>query len=597
MTRKNRSKYRSLLDIIFKMTEAQDTNRILKILLDGALELVGAKYGSIFKLDYPTGNIINIHSLPSQISSLQEIPWGTGVVGKALKEKRTVIVKDNNLSQFYLKSWERMRSEIAIPIIVENIPIRVETRIETGTKRIGVLSIEHIKTNYFSEADSDLLKNLTRYAAIRIEDIESNLKLTKLRKKEREITEENKDYNQIIDLVTDSIVEILQFNDIVNISIVNLERGTIETKHIKGIPLERQEEFKKGAIHPLSEVDGRLDIQAEIILNKQIKVPNPNDPALDRKLADDFEHEKLVRVFIPMIEATNDLAIGTVECGYQKEYREYIYERDVQILESFVNHAVQALEKRKKDWLEIVTHELRNPMLGIRNHADILSRHWKDWEALRPDLVKAKLDDISTDCAILFYQVSQLEFLLGTNTSPNLKTQEVSACNEIIKVFKQLKPQLKSRGFSNDGIEYQFDDRARKMKIYTDRARLNQIIYNLLINSIKYAEEDPNKFKIRIQVDVYSQAEKEYLRIRFQDYGVGINYDESKKVFQLGYRGKEIKHKQQGSGIGLSISKDLASKIGVSLLLTHIKRPTEFQLLIPYNRAVIIKNSFARKLN
>lgn len=602
MNPKKRSEYRSLLDIIFKMTEAQDINSILGILLDGALELVGAKHGSIFKLDYPTGKIINIHSLPSKISSLQEISWGTGIVGKALKEKRTVIVKDNNLPQWkdvYLKSWQGMRSEIAIPIVVENIPVRVETRIEKGTKRIGVLSIEHMNLNYFSETHSDLLRNLTRYAAIRIEDIESNMKLTQLREKEREIAEESKDYSQIIELVIDSIIEILQFNDIVNISLVNLEQGTIETKHIKGIPPERQAEFKKGAIHPLSEVDGRLDIQAEIILDKQIKVPNSNDPALDRKLADDFEHEKLVRVFIPMIEATNDLAIGTVECGYQKEYREYIYERDVQILESFVNHAVQALEKRKKDWLEIVTHELRNPMIGIRNHADILSRHWRDWEDLRPDLVNAKLDDISTDCAILFYQVSQLEFLLGTNTSPNLKIQEVSVRNEITKVFKQLKPQLRSRGFSNDGIDTQFDDRAKKVKIYTDRARLNQIIYNLLINSIKYAEEEPSKFKIEIKADICLQVEKEHLRIRFQDYGVGINDDEIKKVFQLGYRGREIKHKEQGSGIGLSISKELASKIGVDLLLTKTKQPTEFQLMIPcnLNRHVIVKNTFITRLN
>ncbi len=342
-----RSKYRSLLDIIFKMTEAQDIDKILKILLDGALELVGAKHGSIFKLDYPTGKIVNTHSLPSQIPNLQEIPWGQGIVGKALKEQRTVIVKDHNLPQWkgiYLKSWENMQSEIAIPIIVENIPIRVETRIETGTKRIGVLSVEHIKTNYFSQADGDLLKNLTRYAAIRIEDIESNLKLTQLRQKEREIAEENKDYKQIIDLVTDSIIEILQFNDIVHISLVNLEQRTIESKYIKGLSLDREEEFKKRAIHPLDS----NDIQSDIIRNRKIEVPSANDKRIDRELANIFNHDELVRVFIPMIEAANDRVIGTVECGYQKEYREYIYERDLQILESFVHQAVQALEKRKK---------------------------------------------------------------------------------------------------------------------------------------------------------------------------------------------------------------------------------------------------------
>jgi signal transduction histidine kinase/GAF domain-containing protein len=570
-----RSKYRSLLDIIFKMTEAQDIDKILKILLDGALELVGAKHGSIFKLDYPTGKIVNTHSFPSQISKLQEIPWGEGIVGKALKDKKIVLVKDNNLPQWkdrYLKSWEKMRSEIAIPIVLENIPVRIETRIETGTKRIGVLSIEHIKINYFSEADGILLKNLTRYAAIRIEDVESNFKLTQLRTKEREIAEENKDYKQIIDLVTDSIIEILQFNDIVHISLVNLEQRTIESKYVKGISsLEREENFKKRAIHPLDSDD----IQADIIRNRKIEVPRANDERLDRQLADDFNHDKLVRVFIPMIEVANDQAIGTVECGYQKEYREYIYERDVQILESFVNHAVQALEKRKKDLLEIITHELRNPILGIRNHADILSRRWQD---LRPDVVTAKLDDIVTDTELLFYQVRQLEVMMGNRKASRITIQSVSIYNEIIKVIKQLKPLLRDRNFSYDNISYRFVDSTQYLKIKTDRVRLNQVFYNLLMNSIKYAGKDPSKFRIDIKIE--KLPSENYCRIVFQDYGIGVEETETKLIFQYGFRSSQARRSEQGSGMGLSISKDLIAKLGGELMLNQCYQPTEFEVII-----------------
>jgi signal transduction histidine kinase len=572
--KQKRSKYRSLLDIIFKMTEAQDIDKILKILLDGALELVGAKHGSIFKLDYPTGKIVNTHSLPSQIPNLQEIPWGQGIVGKALKEKKTVLVKDNNLPQWkdrYLKSWEKMRSEIAIPIVLENIPVRVETKIETGTKRIGVLSVEHIKTNYFSQADGDLLKNLTRYAAIRIEDVESNTKLTQLRQKEREIAEENKDYKQIIDLVTDSIIEILQFNDIVHISLVNLEQRTIESKYIKGISLDREEDFKKRAIHPLNS----NDIQADIIRNRKIEVPSMNDERLDRELADDFNHDKLVRVFIPMIEVANDQAIGTVECGYQKEYREYIYERDVQILESFVNHAVQALEKRKKDLVEIITHELRNPILGIRNHADILSRRW---QGLRTDVVNAKLDDIVTDTEILFYQVRQLEVMMGNRKASKITIQSVSIYNEIIKVIKQLKPLLRDRDLSYDNISYQFADGTQYLKLKTDRARLNQIFYNLLMNSIKYANKEPSSFRIDIKIE--KLPSDNYCKIIFQDYGIGIEEGEKKLIFQYGFRSGQARRLEQGSGMGLSISKDLIARLGGELILNQCRQPTEFEVII-----------------
>jgi signal transduction histidine kinase len=568
--------FKRLVKIFFELMEAQDVNLLMEILLDGALSLVNAEHGSIYRLDYRTGQMKIVHSRPKGFIALADKEWEEGIIGLALKSYKVQSISDikiDHRNEIYVTDWEGMRSEMALPIVRDNISVRVGTEIsKEGRKRIGVLNIESKHKNAFNDEQVGFLTHLVQFAAIIIENLESDLKLEQLRRVEQEISDSRLDYEQIINLVIKSIIDILIF-DVVNVSIVNFENNTISSQYLEGMTEDKKEDFLRRASHLLNS----NDIQAHIVRVKKIEVPESGDERFDQQLADDFDHKRIVRVFIPMIESARELAIGSVECGYERKYREYIYERDVQILETFVNKATEALEKRKKNSLEVIAHELRNPILEIRNHSDRLLRKWKN--GLRDDQIDAKLKDIKTDAEILFYQVRQLEVAMGTNTYPGLKIEEVFISNEIIKVFTQLNLEMRGKGFSTSGVEYQFDDQTRKISIFTDRARLNQVIYNLLINSIKYAEEDVDKFKIRIKID---NSKSDELRVRFQDYGIGIREEEKDEIFKPRFRGSETKNKAQGAGIGLSVCKDLITKLGGDIILFSLKQPTEFQLTIPY---------------
>jgi signal transduction histidine kinase/putative methionine-R-sulfoxide reductase with GAF domain len=570
--------FKQLVKIFFELTEAQDIDRLMEILLDGALSLVNAEHGSIYRLDYRTGQMKIVHSRPKGFIALADKEWEEGIIGLALKSYEVQSISDvkiDHRNEIYVTDWEGMRSEMALPIVRGSISVRVGTEIsKEGRKRIGVLNIESKHKNAFNGEQVGFLTHLVQFAAIIIENLESDLKLEQLRRVEQAISDSSKDYEQIIDLVIKSIIDILIF-DVVNVSIVNFENNTISSQYLEGMMIEdEKEDFLRRASHPLNS----NDIQAHIVRVKKIEVPESGDERFDQQLADDFNHKRLVRVFIPMIDPANELAIGSVECGYKREYREFIYERDVQILENFVSRATGALTQRGKSSLEVIAHELRNPILGIRNHADRLLRQWKN--GLRDDQIEAKLEDIKTDAEILFYHVRQLEVTMGTNIYPGLKIEEVFISNEIIKVFTQLNLEMRGRGFRASGVEYLFDDQTRKISVLTDRARLNQIIYNLLINSIKYAKEDPSEFKIRIKID--NSKLDEYVKVRFQDYGIGIKEEEKDTIFTQGFRGSETKNKAQGAGLGLSICKNLIAKMGGDIVLVNLKQPTEFQITIPY---------------
>jgi transcriptional regulator with GAF, ATPase, and Fis domain len=273
--------------------------------LDGALELVclginspkkDDVIGEISELDYFTGELKIIHQSKDKGQN-PYLKLGQGLTGKALKEKK--VIRANNLlspewEKIYEKYWDEARSEIAVPIFVENIPVRQEENVELGYKLIGVLNIESRELDAFSQTHAKYLSLLTRYAAILIDKQQSDQKLNKLRKIEREITNLVR-HNEIMEKLIDSVFDILDFH-MVNISLVNFDAKTIKSEFVKirGKDKSKVEQFKKEADHPL----GSTDIQAWVVRERKIVVPQDiDDPRFDSTIRDKFGHKKAHQSF------------------------------------------------------------------------------------------------------------------------------------------------------------------------------------------------------------------------------------------------------------------------------------------------------------
>ncbi|MEM9272122.1 MAG: GAF domain-containing protein, partial [Cyanobacteria bacterium P01_F01_bin.143] len=334
-------KLHELTDIMLRITNSSEIDELDNLLLEGALKLITSARIMIFRLDYETGKLNVVQSnIPLNLN--KSIGYGTGIIGKALEEKTPIVINDINNSSFkdnYSSYWQDTKSQLVIPILIDKIQVRVGTNIEEGSKIIGVLSLESVEINAFNESEQDLLWSLAGHAAIEIERIRSEKKLLNLRAIEQKIANEQ-NYEKIMEAVLDGITKTLKF-DIVNISLVNQERTCIKSEYIRGIPQDKVSEFKNKADHKLTSID----IQADLVRTKEIEVPPQVDKRFDLDVYEEFGHRNVVRVFIPMIETLSNLVIGTVEAGYNRKYRQYIYEWDVQILESFVNVVVQALER------------------------------------------------------------------------------------------------------------------------------------------------------------------------------------------------------------------------------------------------------------
>ena len=563
------------------MSEERDVEKILRLLLTNSLRLVGVNWGWVRRLNPSTGEL-EVTSKIGTSDTPRPLKFSEGINWKAIIEREPQLAEDvqsDKWKDWYVEFSSETRSELAIPLVLDNVLVREGSKTKLRSRAIGVLNLESPEVGAFHAAHLTYLWPLIRQAALLIDRVEAEQKAAGLREVEREIVGKM-NWREVLETVVKGITGTLGFER-VNVSLVDAAKNVIKSEYIVGIPDDEVEVFKKMAIHSLDS----KDIQADIVRTRKIEVPEQNDSRFDSKIFEQFKHQDLIRVFMPMIAASSGEVIGTIEAGYERSYRDFIYERDIGFLQSFISYAVEAIEPSRLALLETVSHELRSSIVGIRSNAEYLkflgANHSEYLKSLSngffSEMMINKLHDILADSEILLLNVGELEYFMG-RTSPAAKIEETWVVRDIlIKTVNQLKPLVRERRFDPKRIEYPRFESGR-IRIFVEKARLNQVVFNLLLNSIKYAEDSPDKFSIEISI---SERKGNFI-IKFVDWGMGIKPGLEQKIFEYGFRTPEARAKNvSGSGLGLTIAKDRMLELGGDLLLTHNHHPTEFQMWIP----------------
>jgi signal transduction histidine kinase/CheY-like chemotaxis protein len=116
--------------------------------------------------------------------------------------------------------------------------------------------------------------------------------------------------------------------------------------------------------------------------------------------------------------------------------------------------------------------------------------------------------------------------------------------------------------------------------VYSDPMRLRQIIFNIVANAIKFT----NKGSVTVDVEtVFAEDKKIKLRIVVADQGIGISADIAKKLFRPFMQASESNtRKFGGTGLGLSLSKSLAQRLGgdVELLRSEPNKGSIFVIVV-----------------
>lgn len=139
----------------------------------------------------------------------------------------------------------------------------------------------------------------------------------------------------------------------------------------------------------------------------------------------------------------------------------------------------------------------------------------------------------------------------------------------------------------NEGIKINLENESKDPALFFDRESIEKVLFNLLSNAVKFT---PEKGEITVVVEdrqaIIRGADFEVIRIRIKDNGVGIPADQIKHIFDRFHQvDGTVSRVQEGTGIGLSLVKELVDLHGGSISVTSsVGDGTEFSITLPKGR-------------
>lgn len=214
-------------------------------------------------------------------------------------------------------------------------------------------------------------------------------------------------------------------------------------------------------------------------------------------------------------------------------------------------HRNQRDARQKTSFVANVSHELKTPLTTIRMYAELLGeRRIGD-----PAKQQSYLQTIIRESQRLTRLVNNvLDF-------SRLEQGRKEFAREPVDLAALLHQQLDSQllRLEEAGMQLLRSIEVSEAPIASDRDALEQIVLNLLDNAIKYAASGKS-------LTVALQPGKGSWVVRFQDRGPGIPAAHRRQVFEKFHRvDASLTARQQGSGLGLSIARQLAEGLGGSL--------------------------------
>ena len=207
--------------------------------------------------------------------------------------------------------------------------------------------------------------------------------------------------------------------------------------------------------------------------------------------------------------------------------------------------------KSKSEFLASMSHELRTPMNAVLGFAQMLQF---DSEKPLSLAQRSHLESILKGGYHLLELINDVLDLAKIEADKlDLHFEKVNVARVLSECVSLTEPLCAERGITiiNEFSENQLVD------LYIDRLRLKQILINLLSNAVKFNKDDG---LITIKSNV---TESQHLHISITDTGVGIAPEDYKNVFEMFHRlDASPMIAQEGTGIGLTVSKLLIEKMG-----------------------------------
>ncbi|HZD87739.1 MAG TPA: ATP-binding protein [Gaiellaceae bacterium] len=227
---------------------------------------------------------------------------------------------------------------------------------------------------------------------------------------------------------------------------------------------------------------------------------------------------------------------------------------------------LRRLSQLRADFVSLVSHELRSPMAAVIGAARTLQERWRMLNSEQRDSFLALIGD----------ETSRLAALVGDvlDTS-RIEAGTFSYRFEDLDLARLVEDAVGAASFAQQDVKVVARVHGTLPPVRGDRARLRQVLVNLIDNAVKYS---PEGGEVRVNAAAVNGA----VRIAVRDEGPGIPHDQRARIFEKFGRADIAGASKPGTGLGLFIARSIAEAHGGTLEVTTTAPPgTTFTLTLP----------------
>ena len=233
------------------------------------------------------------------------------------------------------------------------------------------------------------------------------------------------------------------------------------------------------------------------------------------------------------------------------------------------NEKILEADKVKNEFLANISHELRTPLNSILGFADILST---ELYGKLNEKQKDYINDIKASGTHLLGMINEILDMskIEANAMKIVKSRFLIS-RAVYEVKNILMPLALKKGIDiNAEVNEDFE-------VYADYQKIQQILYNLVSNAIKYSPENDT-------VDIAVMSNNECFRIAVHDNGIGIDPKYHGKIFaKFVQLDNAYTKKESSTGLGLTITKELVELHGGKVsIISEINNGSTFIVEIPF---------------
>ncbi len=503
----------------------------------------------------------------------KRIPYGTGISGKAISTLTGEIVfqfdEDLQGAAKPGSDVDKMQSVMVMPLISKN-------------EAIGAIELMgRLDRLPFNSNDLEVLATFVAQASIAIE----NAQLYSNTDQALTVKIEELSIMQRIDRELNSTLNLQRALDITLHWAIRQSRadaGVIAQVYPAGIRLEVYEGYQTEVLKPY--LNQTLDLSF-MDANTAFEIAKPQQKMLT-ETDQPLHPQTRLQVVIPIRRKEQRLAFFLLE--FFKA--EYLDDQRVDFLVRLSEHAsyalvnsqlyseVQSANLAKSEFVNLVAHELKNPMTSIKGYTELLAGgavgSINESQANFLATIRANIDRMNT----LISDLNDLSKIEAGRLRMEFKGVDLEQVIEEVLLSNKRMADDKQQLFTID-LEPELP------AVWVDPIRIGQVFTNLVSNAIKYSAEGT---KITISANVEQNVAGEgasinMVHVHLIDKGIGIKEDDQQKIFQKFFRSEDpIVREVTGTGLGLNITRSMVELQGGMIWFeSEFRKGTTFHLLLP----------------